>query len=87
MSGPPPLPVPAEGESRAEFDLMVSGKPYKASDKYVQRIAADKRSKVFEINDARDDAKRAELFKKFVKSGKEGANFYILLPFFCEYVS
>jgi hypothetical protein len=86
MSGPPPLPEPAQGESIEEFNIMISGKPYRASDPYIQRIAGAKRSKVFEINDARDDAKRMNLFKQFVKSGKQDAKFFILLPFFCEYV-
>ncbi|KAG5646093.1 hypothetical protein DXG03_004332 [Asterophora parasitica] len=78
---PDPIPQPAAIESRDEFELMVSGKPYLASDPYVQRVAQAQRKKVYAINDERDDEKRNALMRKFFKSSGEG-KYYNHPPFF-----
>jgi hypothetical protein len=84
MSDSYTLPTPGDDQSSAEFDLMISGKPYLASDAYIQRIATAQRQKLYQINDERDDEKRTELMKRFFKCKGVFAN---MGPIFCEYVS
>jgi hypothetical protein len=70
---------------RTEFERMIVGEPYFASDPYIQQVATAQRKKVDEINAEKDDTKRETLFKNFLKC-KEDATVAIVLPFFCEYV-
>ncbi|KAJ7499477.1 putative O-acetyl transferase [Mycena latifolia] len=74
-----------------EFNLMVQGKPYLASDPYIGRVAAAQRAKLRVINAELDAAKRRTLLHDFFTVTDEGENasweIVIVEPFFCEYVS
>ncbi|KAG9119679.1 putative O-acetyl transferase [Ceratobasidium sp. 392] len=72
-------------QDRTEFDLMVSGGSYLASDPYIQTIARAQRAKLNEINAETDTEKRSELLHNFFNVEKE-TKFDIWAPFFCEYV-
>lgn len=79
------LPVPDAGDDTTEFDSMVSGGMYAASDPYVQKIAGIESAKVRAINDERDPIRRKELLRDFMGTPKE-TDFYWIMPFFAEYV-
>lgn len=72
--------------SHAEFDLMVSGAPYLASDPYIGQVARAQRAKLNRINKEEDSEERMKLLRDFVNADKD-AEFDIWAPFFCEYVS
>ncbi|CAE6339823.1 unnamed protein product [Rhizoctonia solani] len=69
---------------RSVFDGMISGKPYLASDPYVQKVAREQGKKVKELNVEQDDEKREVLLRSLLTC-KEGAQLAIVMPFFCEY--
>ncbi|KAG8686169.1 putative O-acetyl transferase [Ceratobasidium sp. 395] len=71
-------------DDRTEFELMVSGGSYLASDPYIQTVARTQRAKMNEINAEKDSAKRSELLHNFFNVDKE-TEFDIWAPFFCEY--
>jgi maltose O-acetyltransferase len=70
----------------SEFDLMVSGAPYLASDPYIQTVAKTQRAKLNEINAEKDEVRRIELLRGFFDLEKD-SEFDVWAPFFCEYVS
>ncbi len=45
------------------------------------------RARIQAINAEKDDAKRNDLLKAFLRSEKPGDEWYISMPFLCEYVS
>ncbi|CUA69708.1 hypothetical protein RSOLAG22IIIB_14092 [Rhizoctonia solani] len=69
---------------RSVFESMIAGKPYLASDPYVQKIAREQGRKVKELNAEQDDEKREVLLRRLLNC-KEDAEVGILMPFFCEY--
>lgn len=84
----PPID-PETGLSTAEFSLMLSGKPYLASDPYRCLIANQVTKDLYDFNQERSMAKRREMLETFFKNGSEveKPRRLISLPFFCEYVS
>jgi hypothetical protein len=79
------MSIPDESLSKAEFELMISGKPYLASDPYIRQVASKAAAKVREINKEEDDIKRQALVRSFIKCDSN-AQIWITPPFFCEYV-
>ncbi|KAG9079590.1 putative O-acetyl transferase, partial [Ceratobasidium sp. UAMH 11750] len=71
-------------QDRTEFDIMVSGGSYLASDPYIQTVAKAQRAKLNEINAEKDAARRSELLHSFLTVDKD-AEIDIWMPFFCEY--
>ncbi|KAG9079358.1 putative O-acetyl transferase [Ceratobasidium sp. 370] len=71
-------------QDRAEFDLMISGGSYLASDPYIQAIAKAQRAKLNEINAEKDTVRRSDLLHSFLNVNKD-AEIDIWMPFFCEY--
>ncbi|CAE6438276.1 unnamed protein product [Rhizoctonia solani] len=69
---------------RSVFEAMIAGKPYVASDPYVQKVAREQSQKVRELNAEQDDEKREALLRRLLNC-KEDAQVAILMPFFCEY--
>ncbi|ELU38875.1 Hexapep domain-containing protein [Rhizoctonia solani AG-1 IA] len=69
---------------RSVFEGMIAGRPYLASDPYIQRIAGEQGRKVRELNAEQDDEKREVLLRQLLKC-KEDAQVAIVMPFFCEY--
>ncbi|KAF8714513.1 Maltose acetyltransferase, partial [Rhizoctonia solani] len=69
---------------RSVFEGMIAGRPYLASDPYIQRIAGEQGRKVRELNAEQDDKKREALLRQLLKC-KEDAQVAIVMPFFCEY--
>ncbi|CEL59910.1 Nodulation protein L OS=Rhizobium meliloti (strain 1021) GN=nodL PE=3 SV=1 [Rhizoctonia solani AG-1 IB] len=74
----------SEELDRTVFEDMIAGRPYLASDPYVQKIAGEQGRKVKELNAEQDDEKREVLLRKLLKC-KEDAQVAIVMPFFCEY--
>lgn len=68
-----------------EYDLMVQGLPYLASDPYICQVRARGSTQLRAINAEYDDGKRTELMRQFFTCDPD-AEIYIVLPFFCEYV-
>ncbi|KAJ7664705.1 hypothetical protein B0H17DRAFT_299562 [Mycena rosella] len=71
-----------------EFNLMVQGKPYLASDPYIGRVATAQRAKLRAINVQLDATKRTTLLHDFFTVTDEGESAWeigIVEPFFCEY--
>jgi hypothetical protein len=79
-------PKPAPGDDTTEFDLMVKGGMYQASDPYVQKIAQQESAKVKAINAEQDDKKRDALLRDFMGLSQD-VEFYWMMPIFAEYVS
>ncbi|KAJ9091012.1 hypothetical protein QFC19_009308 [Naganishia cerealis] len=80
---------PQTGLDTTEFQRMLQGKPYLASDPYRCHIAAKGADAVYEFNQERSMEKRVELLRSLVKNGSdvEDPQRFVALPFFCEYVS
>lgn len=80
---------PETGLDTTEFQLMLQGKPYLASDPYRCHVSNKVTKQIYEFNDERSMAKRCEFLQTFFKNGsdKEKPRRLISLPFFCEYVS
>lgn len=76
---------PTEQEDPAEFDRMVTSKPYTYKDPYISRLAKQGASQVKAINQEDDTAKRLELLRDFLDCEPE-AEIHLVLPFFAEYV-
>lgn len=80
-----------DANDKAEFNLMIHGKPYLASDSYIGRVATAQRAKLRAINTELNATKRTNLLHDFFTVTDEGkaANWEIVIvgPFFCEYVS
>jgi acetyltransferase-like isoleucine patch superfamily enzyme len=77
-------------DDKTEFNLMIQGKPYLASDPYIGRVAAAQRAKLRAINAELDVAKRQALCHDFFTVTDEGEDgkweMGFVSPFFCEYV-
>ncbi|WVR07289.1 hypothetical protein IAU60_004330 [Kwoniella sp. DSM 27419] len=74
---------PPEGsEDPAELTLMLAGKPYLASDPYIDRVRADKARKVWEVNQVMEMGERMDQMRELVNMGKD---VYIAQGFFFEY--
>jgi hypothetical protein len=73
-------------ETSEEYELMLAGKPYLASDPYIQQVHETAAIKVKEINSEHDGAKRQQLLRAFFTCAPD-ADVFVTLPFFCEYVS
>jgi hypothetical protein len=69
----------------SEFERMVRGEMYSASDPYVRAMATQQAAKARAINEERDDEERDRLLRAFYNV-KEGTNFYVVAPTFVEYV-
>ena len=80
------LPKPEAGEDTSEFDKMVVGGMYAASDPYVQKIAGIESAKVKAINACQDSAEKNRFLREFMHIGQD-VDFYWITPFFAEYVS
>jgi hypothetical protein len=85
-----PIPnlQPGEGETTEQFDLMVQGKPYIATDRYLDRL----RNHVAKLQDVANKVvgmeERMPLYREYItfRKGERGGA-YIVQPFVCEYVS
>lgn len=89
MSSSAPTIDPETGLDTTEFNLMLAGKPYLASDPYRCRISNAVTKQVYAFNEEKDMGKRCEFLQTFFKNGSdvEAPRRLISLPFFCEYVS
>ncbi|WRT66079.1 uncharacterized protein IL334_003032 [Kwoniella shivajii] len=73
---------PSKDEDPTQLSLMLSGKPYLASDPYICRIRDDQARKVWEVNQTVDMGPRMKVMSELVRMAKE---VYIVQGFFCEY--
>ncbi len=64
---------------------MVSGKPYLASDPYLDRLRETYLDLIHTINNERDGGKRAEMWRSFIHFKGEPGKSFIVSPFLCEY--
>jgi hypothetical protein len=86
MDNPAPANVSSDAsDERKEFEIMVNGGMYLASDPYIQKIAKQESAKVKAINAEEDDAKKIRLLRDFMGLSDD-VDFYWITPLFAEYV-
>lgn len=86
MDNPAPANVSTNvAEDRKEFEIMINGGMYLASDPYIQKIAKQEAAKVKAINAEQDDARKMRLLRDFMGLSDD-IDFYWVTPFFAEYV-
>lgn len=84
---PPPLPPPP-GTTAEQLENMVAGRPYLASDKYLDVLRVRTAQLLHKGNAETDMTKRMEIYSEFLefrKGDRNGA--FMVQPFTCEYVS
>ncbi|KAH7338357.1 hypothetical protein B0J17DRAFT_662221 [Rhizoctonia solani] len=76
--------MPSDELDRSVFEGMIAGRPYLASDPYVQKVAGEQGRRVKELNAEQDDEKREVLLRGLLNC-RDDSQVAIVMPFFCEY--
>lgn len=89
---PTPPIAPAVGETLEQYTAMASGKPYVASDPFLDRLRNRTAALLHQANATVDMAERMEIMRQFLacrarERGEGPGGPYIVQPFTCEYVS